>query len=79
MRIGVLDASGGAGNTELPVGAQGMVRFQSSNVFPGFLDAEDTARAFTPDGWLATGDLGWLDGEGRLNLSVDHLSEPFEY
>jgi len=35
-----------------------MVLFQSPNVFPGFLDAEDTARAFTPEGWLATGDLG---------------------
>ncbi len=69
VRIVALDASGGASTTELPVGEQGMVLFQSPNVFPGFLDAEDTARAFTPDGWLATGDLGWLDGAGRLNLS----------
>lgn len=69
VRIVALDASGGASTTELPVGEQGMVLFQSPNVFPGFLDAEDTARAFTPDGWLATGDLGWMDAEGRLNLS----------
>lgn len=69
VRIVALDASGGASSTELPVGEQGMVLFQSPNVFPGFLDAEDTARALTPEGWLATGDLGWLDGAGRLNLS----------
>ena len=39
------------------------------SLIPGFLDPEDTARAFTHDGWLATGDLGWLDADGRLNLS----------
>jgi fatty-acyl-CoA synthase len=69
MRVVALDASGGATNTDMPVGEQGMVLFQSPNVFPGFLDPVDTAHAFTPEGWLATGDLGWLDGEGRLNLS----------
>ena len=47
----------------------GMVLFKSPNVFSGFVDAEDNAKAFTADGWLATGDLGWLDAEGRLNLT----------
>ncbi|WP_210546650.1 acyl-CoA synthetase [Rhodoferax sp. PAMC 29310] len=69
MRVVALDASGGATNTDMPAGEQGMVLFQSPNVFPGFLDPVDTAHAFTPEGWLATGDLGWLDSEGRLNLS----------
>lgn len=69
LRIVALDATGGASNTDMPVGEQGMVLFKSPNVFPGFLDPIDTERAFTPDGWLATGDLGWIDSEGRLNLS----------
>ncbi len=69
MRIVALDAAGGVTGRDVPAGEQGMVLFQAPNVFSGFLDPADNAAAFTPDGWLITGDLGWLDGEGRLNLS----------
>ena len=69
MRIVALDAQGGASDQELPPGEHGMVLFKSPNVFSGFLDPADTAKAFTHDGWLATGDLGWIDAEGRLNLT----------
>jgi fatty-acyl-CoA synthase len=69
LRIVALDAHGNATQRELPPGEQGMVLFKSPNLFSGFVDEADNAKAFTPDGWLATGDLGWLDGEGRLHLS----------
>jgi fatty-acyl-CoA synthase len=69
LRIVALDEHGNATDRDLPPGEQGMVLFQSPNVFSGFMDPADTAKAFTPDGWLASGDLGWLDAEGRLNLS----------
>lgn len=69
MRIVALDESGNASNRDLPPGEQGMVLFKSPNLFSGFVDPADNAKAFTADGWLATGDLGWIDGEGRLNLS----------
>ena len=69
LRIVALDEHGDASNRDLAAGEQGMVLFKSPNLFSGFLDPADTARAFTADGWLATGDLGWLDAEGRLNLS----------
>jgi acyl-CoA synthetase (AMP-forming)/AMP-acid ligase II len=31
-------------------------------------DPEGTAAAFTPDGFVRTGDLGWIDERGRLRL-----------
>jgi fatty-acyl-CoA synthase len=69
MRVVALDEFGGATDREVPQGERGMAQFKSPNNFSGFLDPEDTAKAFTPDGWLATGDLGWIDPEGRLNLT----------
>ena len=69
LRIVALDAHGNASDRDLPPGEHGMVLFKSPNLFSGFIDADDTARAFTGDGWLATGDLGWIDADGRLNLT----------
>lgn len=69
LRIVALDAHGGPGERELPRGETGAILIQSPNLFSGFVDAEDNARAFTPDGWLATGDLGWIDEQGRLHLA----------
>lgn len=69
LRIVALDAQGNASDQDLPPGQPGMVLFQSPNLFSGFLDAADTAKAFTQDGWLATGDLGFVDEQGRLHLS----------
>ena len=69
MRIVALDEHGGASDRDVAPGEHGMVLFKSPNLFSGFLDAADTAKAFTGDGWLATGDLGWLDDQGRLNLT----------
>ncbi|MBB6557644.1 fatty-acyl-CoA synthase [Acidovorax soli] len=69
LRIVALDAHGNASDREMPPGQPGMVLFHSPNLFSGFLDPADTAKAFTPDGWLATGDLGFIDDQGRLHLS----------
>jgi fatty-acyl-CoA synthase len=69
LRIVALDDHGGATGRELPAGEHGMVLFKSPNLFSGFIDPADDAKAFTADGWLATGDLGWLDDKGRLHLT----------
>ncbi|UUX95603.1 acyl-CoA synthetase [Aquabacterium sp. J223] len=69
LRIVALDANGGAGDRDLPPGETGVVLFRSPNLFSGFVDEADNARAFTADGWLVTGDMGWLDDEGRLHLT----------
>lgn len=53
----------------LPPGAIGEVHFRGPNVFAGYWNKPDaTAEAFTADGWLRTGDLGYLDEEGFLTL-----------
>jgi fatty-acyl-CoA synthase len=69
LRIVALDASGNPTLQTQPVGVQGMVQFHSPNLFSGFVDPQDNAQAFSSDGWLATGDLGWLDAQERLHLS----------
>jgi fatty-acyl-CoA synthase len=68
-RIVALDEQGGASDRDMPQGEPGMVLFKSPNLFSGFLDEDDNAKALTPDGWLATGDLGFIDAQERLNLS----------
>ncbi len=69
LRIVAVDENGKATDADLPTGMPGMILFKSPNLFSGFLDPTDNAEAFTSDGWLITGDLGWLDEQGRLNIS----------
>jgi fatty-acyl-CoA synthase len=65
----VLDEQGGASDRPCAPGESGMVLFKSPNLFSGFLNEADNTHAFTPDGWLATGDLGHIDEHERLHLS----------
>jgi acyl-CoA synthetase (AMP-forming)/AMP-acid ligase II len=56
---------------EQPVaaGEVGEVCLRSPAVMSGYWhDPEQTAAAFTRDGYVRTGDLGWIDDEGRLRL-----------
>jgi long-chain acyl-CoA synthetase len=51
--------------TPLATGEPGQIELRGSNVMLGYYKAPDlTAAALTPDGWLATGDLGYRDGDG---------------
>lgn len=68
-RIVALDGEGRPTARELPAGETGMVLFQSPNLFSGYLDPAHNEGALTPEGWLVTGDLGWLAEDGRLHLS----------
>ncbi len=58
------------GNDEpLPDGEIGEVCLRSPATMSGYYrDPEATARAFTADGAVRTGDLGWVDDRGRLRL-----------
>jgi len=53
----------------LPSGQVGLLEIRGANIFMGYLDAEQTAKAMTPDGWYRTGDLARLDDDGFLHLA----------
>jgi len=53
----------------LPVGTVGEICVKGDNVMTGYYNRpEETAQAFTQDGWLKTGDLGKLDAEGYIHI-----------
>jgi long-chain acyl-CoA synthetase len=55
---------------EMRLAPDGEIQFRGRTVFRGYwLDPAATAAAFTDDGWYRTGDIGHLDGQGRLILS----------
>ncbi len=52
-----------------PKTGHGEVQARGPNIMQGYYkDPEKTAEVFTEDGWFRTGDLGFLDKEGRLFL-----------
>jgi long-chain acyl-CoA synthetase len=55
---------------EMRIASDGEVQFRGAMLAKGYWeDPERTAEAFTADGWFKTGDVGHLDGKGRLILS----------
>ncbi len=52
-----------------PADGIGEVQARGPNVMTGYLnDPEATAGVFTEDGWLKTGDFGYLDSENNLHI-----------
>lgn len=73
VEVRIVDADG----NELAVGEAGEIVVRGYNVMSGYLDdAEATAAAIDPDGWLHTGDVGFLDEAGNLAIT-DRLKDMY--
>jgi acyl-CoA synthetase (AMP-forming)/AMP-acid ligase II len=69
-RVRIVDADG----NDLPPGRDGEIWTRGPEVFAGYRDRALDAEAFTPDGWLRTGDVGRLDEDGYLTVT-DRLKD----
>jgi long-chain acyl-CoA synthetase len=55
---------------DLPAGETGEICVRGPQVMQGYWKRPDeTARVFTVDGWLRTGDIGRFDDQGRLSIT----------
>ena len=55
---------------ELPVGEVGEICLRGPQVMAGYWQhPEETAAVFTPDGWLRTGDMGFMDARGYFKIT----------
>lgn len=72
VELKVVDANG----AECPVGEQGELLVRGPNVTSGYWNDPNESAAAIRDGWLRTGDIGTLDGEGNLKIT-DRLKDMF--
>ena len=64
-------------NVALPAGESGEIQVRGWNVMRGYYNnPAETAKVFTSDGWLRTGDIGVLTDDGRLRM-VGRLKDVF--
>ncbi|MCZ7417811.1 MULTISPECIES: class I adenylate-forming enzyme family protein [unclassified Streptomyces] len=70
MSARVLDPEGG----ELPRGAVGEVTVRGPGLMRGYWNNPAATEEITTEGWIRTGDLGFVDDEGRIHL-VDRCKD----
>ncbi len=70
LELAVRDANG----RDLPVGERGEIWMKGANLIRGYWNRPDATAETIVDGWLRTGDLGHLDGDGFLYID-DRLKD----
>jgi len=57
-------------DVEVPIGLEGEICVRGPQVMQGYWNRpEESHQAFTPDGWLRTGDIGVMDSRGFLRVT----------
>jgi long-chain acyl-CoA synthetase len=69
----IVDVDSGA---LVPLGTPGEIQVRGPQLMRGYL-GRDLATDLTPDGWLATGDIGYLDADDHLFV-VDRIKDVFK-
>ncbi len=65
IEIAIKDDDGAS----VPIGASGEICIKGPNVMTGYYNQpEENAKAFTPDGFLRTGDIGVMDANGYTKI-----------
>jgi acyl-CoA synthetase (AMP-forming)/AMP-acid ligase II len=76
MACRVIDVASGA---EVPGGEQGEIQVRGPIVMQGYLNRPDaTAETIDAEGWLRTGDIGYVDADGDFFI-VDRTKELIKY
>ena len=66
VKVKIVDEKG----NPLPPNEVGEILAKGPRIMTGYWgDEEKTAQVITPDGWLRTGDKGWLDEDGYIYLA----------
>ncbi|MCP4577357.1 MAG: long-chain fatty acid--CoA ligase, partial [Deltaproteobacteria bacterium] len=66
VEVKIVDESG----ENMPEGEVGEILARGPRIMSGYWkDEEKTSKVLTPDGWLKTGDKGWIDDEGYIYLA----------
>ncbi|GGF64489.1 long-chain acyl-CoA synthetase [Mameliella alba] len=64
VEVAILDSEG----ADLPVGEVGEIAVRGATVMPGYWRNSQATAKTLRDGWLWTGDMGRMDGEGYVTL-----------